>query len=201
MKYWKFKSKTRYQFFVLTEGALLFGIYSKGKIDQFISTITNSEEVPKELKGIKLDYIKSIERGIKNRTIIITLNGNSTEILTFDYKRDRNLIFKAIAERFKNYDRFELNLKNRYKRKFIYNIIIMLIFFLLFWNYSSIWTSQTYLYHTPYAKIFHELVRKYVMNFGKIGVAFVAIAFVIYQIIKLRNHLIFDYKVERISRK
>ncbi len=200
MKYWKFKSKKRYQFFVLANRVLLFGTYSKGKVDQFISTITNSKQIPKELKGTKLDYIRSIERGINNKTITITLNRNSTEILTFDNKIDRDIIFEALATQLKNYERVELNLKNRYKKTFIYNLIIILIFSLFFWQYSNLLMARTYHYHTPYIKMFYELTRKYLVNFGEPGITFITIAFVVYQIIKLRRHSILDYKVERISR-
>ncbi len=106
-----------------------------------------------------------------------------------------------MAQRFKSYEHFELNFKSRYKRKLLINVLIILVLFGLIWNNSSILNPETYSYQTPYVKMFYELVRKYLTNFGEPGIATFAITLIAYQILKLRKHLKMDCKVEKLLRR
>lgn len=69
MKYWKFRRGFLTQLIILTnDQQLLFGNYSKRKSNEFINTIETTGLVPKELMGIPLAYIKSVEKGHRNLT-------------------------------------------------------------------------------------------------------------------------------------
>lgn len=203
MKYWKFKSGRFFQFIVLTDsGQLLFGNYSETKIDEFIYSIHKLRLVPSDLKGVKIDYIKSVIKGAFNKSISIILNSGSEENIRFNDAKERDSVFNELKIRLREFNSTELDLSSYYKKQFIYNCIRISILGLFIWMISdSIVAKYGYGSYTIIGAVLGGLIKILLILTGKFGIIGICSALLIYQIFILNQHLKKDSKIVKLRRK
>ncbi|GAB3341286.1 hypothetical protein GCM10027429_29440 [Marivirga atlantica] len=163
-----------------------------------IEAIENNKTIPKELKGIKLDYFNSIERGINNCIINIKLTNQDSEIIKFKNQESRDEIFNSLTKQFKVKESISLEIKYKYKKRLLINLLMIISISLALFFYWPTLIPESIYYKTPYLKSFYQLIRKFLVNFDRPGILALSILAITYQIIIFRRHLKRNSKIERI---